>query len=309
MVWGLLHGAPMFYLRFVLAVVAFFPLVFLLSCSSDKVEEMQAPLNDVSKWGVQLQDIEVKKIHQSDLDLVVIDYSKDGTALGRFSRYEVAKAKQKPDGSRRLVLAYLSIGEAEDYRDYWKESWQADPPDWLGDENPNWPGNYTVKFWQPEWQGLIMAYLKHIISAGYDGVYLDGVDVFQRYKERMDAQENMVEFVGKISRLAKAQAPGFIVVSQNGEELLKYPEYRGEIDGISKEDLLYGAYEDGTRNGSQLIDWSWGFLKEGRDDGLSVFVIEYLEEADKRQRARQELDELGVISLFTRRPLDTLIAF
>ncbi|MGH0001490.1 MJ1477/TM1410 family putative glycoside hydrolase [Pseudovibrio ascidiaceicola] len=299
----------MFYLRFVLAVVALSPALLLLSCSSDKVEEMQAPLNDVSRWGVQLQDIEIKKIHRSDLDLVVIDYSKDGTAQGRFSSYEIAKAKEKPDGSRRRVLAYLSIGEAEDYRDYWKDAWQENPPEWLGDENPNWPGNYTVKFWQSEWQGLIMAYLKHIISAGYDGVYLDGVDVFQRYDERDLAQARMAKFVGKVSRLAKAQEPGFIIVAQNGEELLRFPEYRDEIDGISKEDLLYGAYKDGARNSPQLIDWSWGFLAEARRDGLSVFVIEYLEDGGKRKRAREELDELGVISLFTRRPLDTLVAF
>ena len=36
---------------------------------------------------------------------------------------DLARLRVKPDGSRRVVLSYLSIGEAENYRYYWNKSW------------------------------------------------------------------------------------------------------------------------------------------------------------------------------------------
>ena len=41
----------------------------------------------------------------------MIDYSGED---GPFSPAQVERMKQKPDGSRRIVLSYMSIGEAED---------------------------------------------------------------------------------------------------------------------------------------------------------------------------------------------------
>jgi endo-alpha-1,4-polygalactosaminidase (GH114 family) len=49
-----------------------------------------------------------------------------------------------------LVIAYMSIGEAEDYRYYWKEEWKNNPPEWLGEET-----------------------IRRIVDAGFDGAYLN----------------------------------------------------------------------------------------------------------------------------------------
>ena len=56
----------------------------------------------------------------------------------RYSDSDVARLRKKPDGKPRLVLAYLSVGEAEDYRAYWKKGWKEKPPAWLGPESPVW---------------------------------------------------------------------------------------------------------------------------------------------------------------------------
>ena len=42
------------------------------------------------------------------------------------------------------MFAYLSLGEAEDYRFYWQPSWNSRKPAWLHGENPGWRGNYLV---------------------------------------------------------------------------------------------------------------------------------------------------------------------
>ncbi len=81
----------------------------------------------------------------------------------------------------------MSIGEAEDYRYYWQTSWSTTKPAWLDAENPEWKGNYKVKYWYSDWQKLIYgndsSYTKKILNAGFDGVYLDIIDAFEYYEK------------------------------------------------------------------------------------------------------------------------------
>ncbi|MFQ5795846.1 MAG: endo alpha-1,4 polygalactosaminidase [Candidatus Bipolaricaulia bacterium] len=98
----------------------------------------------------------------------------------------MASLKTKANGGSRLVIAYMSIGEAEDYRYYWQAEWKPNPPSWLAEENPDWPGNYKVRYWDRNWQNVIYesndSYLKKILDAGFDGVYLDIIDAFEYFE-------------------------------------------------------------------------------------------------------------------------------
>ena len=80
----------------------------------------------------------------------------------------------------------MSIGEAEDYRDYWELGWGAGNPDWIQDENADFPGNFKVQYWRSEWQEILLdgpnAYLNRITAAGFDGVYLDLIDAFEFFE-------------------------------------------------------------------------------------------------------------------------------
>ena len=51
----------------------------------------------------------------------------------------------KEGGGSLLVIAYMSIGEAENYRYYWQEEWEGNPPSWLAEKNPDFPDNYKVR--------------------------------------------------------------------------------------------------------------------------------------------------------------------
>ncbi|MFV8358526.1 endo alpha-1,4 polygalactosaminidase, partial [Flavobacterium sp. XS1P32] len=78
-------------------------------------------------------------------------------------------------------------GEAENYRYYWQPSWNTNKPSWLDTQNPNWAGNYKVKYWNKEWQNIIYdnnnSYVKKIIDSNFDGVYLDIIDAFEYYEQ------------------------------------------------------------------------------------------------------------------------------
>ncbi len=120
----------------------------------------------------------------TNFDLIIIDlFDRDGVA---FTKDDIAILKTKADGGKRLVIAYMSIGEAEDYRYYWDESWKEEPPSWLEKENSAWAGNYKVRYWDRAWQKIIFkgegSYLSRIMAAGFDGVYLDIIDAFEYFE-------------------------------------------------------------------------------------------------------------------------------
>ena len=126
----------------------------------------------------------INAITATNYDLLVMDlYFRNRT---EFTISEINQIRNKANGGKRLVFSYVSIGEAEDYRYYWQLNWNTTPPNWLDAENPNWPGNYKVRYWETEWQQIIYgndtSYMKKIINAGFDGVYLDLVDAFWFYE-------------------------------------------------------------------------------------------------------------------------------
>jgi cysteinyl-tRNA synthetase len=247
----------------------------------------------VKSWHYQLQDINPGAIAGLSADMVVIDHGTDG---GPFTKADVERMQRKPDGSRRIVLAYMSIGEAENYRWYWPQRSSA----WLGAENREWRGNYAVRFWHPDWQAIIFDYTDKIIAAGFDGVYLDKVDQF----EDLGHQDEMVAFVERISQRAKSQRPEFLVVSQNGDALIPDPKFRRAIDAFAREDLLYGENSDGARNDADSIRESVRRLKMLAAEGKPVFVVEYPRNADQAQKAVREIGEHNFIGLIAKRALD-----
>ena len=74
-----------------------------------------------------------------------------------------------------MVIVYLSIGEAEDYRFYRNKK----KPNWIVKENENWEG----KYWSPEWKSIIKEYQKKLDEIGVDGYLLDTVDTYQYFEE------------------------------------------------------------------------------------------------------------------------------
>jgi cysteinyl-tRNA synthetase len=256
-------------------------------------------LKDVKTWGYQLQNIRPKKIAASPYDLVVIDYASDD---GPFTPAQVAEMKKKPDGSRRLVIAYMSIGEAETYRPYWNKAWKKEPPPWLGKENREWRGNYGVKFWEPGWQAVIFDYADKIVAAGFDGVYLDKVDEF----EDLGHPDEMVEFVGRIAARVKAKNPSFLVISQNGDGLLPKKKFRDVIDAFAREDLFFGEDDDGKPNQPGSIKESIVQLQTFAGENKPVFVVEYPRNKKQATQARTDIAALGFIGHTACRDLEKL---
>ncbi len=327
-----------------LFAIAYFGSVPLASAAEKSVLGKMT-LKAVDSWGYQLQNVKSRLVAKDKFDVLVVDYSRDGSEARAFSREAVTRMRHRGNEPERIVLAYLSIGEAEAYRYYWQPAWtstvdhgpvprgfQGAPdgklivakdskvplaevtsaaPSWLAAENPAWRGNHLVRYWDPGWQNIIFgspsAYLDKIIDAGFDGVYLDKIDSNDDWQAtRPTAERDMVVFVTTLAAYARARHPGFLIVPQNAEELLKHKDYLKTIDAIAKEDLLYGGGQrkDGEANPKAEIKLSKKHLDLARKAGRKVFVVEYLSELTAIVRANKELTTYGYVPFFARRALD-----
>ncbi len=242
-----------------------------------------------------------------------------------FSAIDVSRLKEK----HGTVLAYVSIGEAEDFRGYFKAEWKKTPPAWLGKANPDWEGAVKVRYWDPDWQAIVLSAIRQAAESGFDGAYLDIVDGYEYWSdsengevevlEKDDAALKMIAFIKEIRSEAKAINPGFLIFPQNAPELVPYPGYLEAIDGIGKEDTWYEGYSEIISPGSKSkplpqedTDTVVNFLRQIKDAGKTALVVDYFDPSqveyarDFEQKARQD----GFIPYAAdRRALDSVSTF
>jgi len=122
----------------------------------------------------------LNKLRATNFDVLILDFAfnDDSEPL---TAADVQSLKTKANGGKRIVLAYMSIAQAEDYRFYWKRSWLNNPPAWLVTSiDPDWEGDYNVRYWMSDWKNIIYgndaSYTKKLLNAGFDGAYLDLYD-------------------------------------------------------------------------------------------------------------------------------------
>ena len=239
---------------------------------------LRADLSGIQKWAIQLQGADFQEIIDSDYDLVVIDYSSDGTANGEYSAAQI----QSLQDAGKTVLAYIPIGEASDFRFYWQSNWKTGNPSFIGPANPNWPGAYRAKYWKKSWwDQVIRPYLDRILDAGFDGVWMDGIDSYWFwYTEGHNLQrrsDNMCKLVRRIANHARDRAgDDFILCPNNGPGLINEAStkwrnrYLADIDAVGHESLYYNVWS--------AADQAWRLWLLGQFDaaGVRILDIEYI---------------------------------
>lgn len=280
-------------------------------------------INAVRSWGYQLAALSLSRAEAAPYGLLVVDATTGLDTGAPFTREQVERLKRAPDGSRRLVISYLSIGEAEDYRaDYFSpEYMEEDAPDWLMKENPQWKGNRVIRFCHQGWQKTILgdedgrnvysgdapSPLYKLLELGFDGVYLDRVDVYSEIaKECPDGAARMVEFVERLAAHARKKDPTFLVVLQNAEELVANPKMLETIDAIAKESLFYGGDMSQNRNSASDIESTLQYLRRARRAGRAVFVVDYVNDRAHNGDAVRRIAAEGFVPYIGPRNLASL---
>jgi cysteinyl-tRNA synthetase, unknown class len=116
----------------------------------------------------------------------------------------------------------------------------------------------------------------------------------------------MVTFIARLAEHARSKNPEFLVVMQNAEELLEDPPVLEAIDGIAKEDLLYGVRRAQEPNKPGDVTWSIELLQTAQQAGRKVLVVEYLKDSEKMMAAAERTREEGFVPYFAPRQLQCL---
>jgi len=238
------------------------------------------PLSQVKSWGYWLQAPKIEAICNSPYHLIVIDYSSDGTDLNAFTSAHLEKLHR----ANKHVLCYFSIGEAESYRFYWKNTWKTGKPIFLGKENKDWPGNYKVKYWDHQWWKLALRpYLNRILSAGFDGVYLDIIDAYYYWSQHdyplQECANQMIDLVAMIrSYVTKKGRSDFTICPQNALGIVwdasatAKQKYLKVIDAIGVESLFYNFWS--TEDQVYRLECLHVF----HNAKIRIFNVEYIKE-------------------------------
>jgi cysteinyl-tRNA synthetase len=221
----------------------------------------------IDSWMYQIQGLDemssIDALGKTAYDMCVVEPGfnfKDGVYD---TAYLVSRLRKKPDNGRRLLVAYIDIGQAEDYRSYWKDDWvaptetQAGIPDFMITVDPDgWSGNYPVIYWNTAWQDIWLGkngIIKQIANYGFDGVYLDWIEAYDEPKvieaaeeQGIDPKQAMMDFIARIRATGKQINPNFVVIAQNASYLLDAdPSYYSSIiDAIATEDTWFYGQAD-----------------------------------------------------------------
>ena len=279
-----------------------------VSLGSGRVAE--APdLSAVNDFLYQLQNLDLIAIGETAYDLIVTDYAAEGGDDTAFTAAEIAALKSSP-GGEKIVLAYMSIGEAEEYRFYWQDDWESGNPTWLDIENPDWEGNYQVRYWDPGWQAIILNYTDRLLEAGFDGAYLDIIDAYEYYTDlgRSTAAQEMAAFVAAIRAHARSRDPDFCIFPQNAAQLAEaVPTYLDSVDGIGQEDIYYGYEGEDVMTPPAVSAELESTLDLFKNAGKLVLTVDYATTPSHVDDAYTRSQAKGYVPLVTVRDLDQLI--
>ncbi|WP_319778972.1 MJ1477/TM1410 family putative glycoside hydrolase [Maridesulfovibrio sp.] len=247
------------------------------------------PHNTINNWAYQLQGPSVATLAESPYDLLVIDYSKDSSDKNRFSAKDISILHK----FKKTVLCYFSIGEAEDYRFYWQKEWAENTPRFLGPENPDWAGNYRVKYWREDWwENALRPYLDRILEAGFDGVYMDIIDGYWFWHEQgmevRDTADEMVKLIKRIADYCRQKAgKNFIICPQNGMGVFKdcSAEYKDvyfkTVNMVGLESLLFNYYSEADKN------YRLQLAKQLAEAGKTILDVEYIKQSQYADYLKQ----------------------
>jgi len=249
-----------------------------------------------SKFICVLQDVDYKMLTSTDFDIAIVD--PDDSKLTKKNILGL-------HSQDKALIAYLSIGEAENYRNYWQKDWKPGNPVFLDKENPSWKGNFKVKYWYSDWQKIVFDSLSKIIDKGYDGVYLDIVDAYDYFNDKgyTDSRLHMVNFVMAISKYAKNQNRDFLIVPQNSEELIVENGYLNAIDGVGRESLWFLC--DSLQDKDELAI-SLSYLNQIIEANKFVFAINYSQKEENIENFITQAQKYGFIPYIGPRELDSI---
>ena len=178
---------------------------------------------------------------------------------------------------RKTVIGYISLGEVENYREYYKE---VEKDGLLLDRNPNWPDSRYVDVRDPRWTRRVIEQLvPHLLHKGFQGIFLDTLDNPPDLERRNPQRfKGMTEAAANLVKAIRRHYPRIYIMMNRGYEIL--PAVEGEIDAALGESIFTDV--DSVKKTYRLTDpklyrqqVEWLQAAKRRQPKLKVYTLDY----------------------------------
>jgi cysteinyl-tRNA synthetase len=303
-------------------------------------------LDQVRHWAYNIQDVNTRRQEQalvgSHFDMYVLEPVVTEAGEQDFDIAGLIQAIRNhcvaEHGFDPIILAYVDIGQAENWRWYCDGGCEIGDPDWIVANDPDgWDDNFPVQFWRNEWKNIVIyghqgrSHVEESLKAGFDGIYLDWVEAFSDENVTGSAPggmaftaREMLRFIEEIARYARHDSaranPDYLIVAQNAPDLFPIDpnRYVAVVDALAEEAVWFdgtGGFDNwGDKKGynkkTSKIYPGWSrevldLLPQIRQH-MPVFVAEYAQKGKARKVYRKLAPKYGFVPYCTRRSLSRL---
>lgn len=221
-------------------------------------------------WILFTNGSDISQLMSINSNIVVIDYSADGTEKKEFSYSDISLLKN----TGKKVFAYVNLGVAENWRFYWNNIKSIALLPLQG-----WEGEYYVKYWYKEWYDTMRNYLNRIKKSGFDGVMFDWANVYKH--ETLQRITGKSEKVLKIAmfeliNILTRDFNDFQFALVNGEEILNdYPTLVDRVKYVVVESLFFNRFKPNTS--SDDFQQRIKILTNVQKMGVTILSVEYID--------------------------------
>ena len=185
------------------------------------------------------------------------------------------------------VIAYLSIGEVDKERDYFKDCQSI-----IIGKNPNWD-SYYVDVSSSVWKNIILKEVDKFINMGFDGIFLDTID--------SAIHTNQKEDVIRLIKDIRERYPNIIIIQNRGFEVVdKTAPY---IDGVLFED--FSTYYDFKEKKAKFwdeesLEWTDMQAERLKKLDIAVLTLDYVNDDKMAKKCIERAKKYGFIPMVTK---------
>jgi uncharacterized protein (TIGR01370 family) len=212
---------------------------------------------------------------------------------------------------KKTVIGYISLGEVENYRDYYKA---VEAEGILYEKNPNWPDSRYVDVRDARWtRRVVEDLIPRLLHKGFQGIFIDTLDNPADLERRDPVKfKGMTQAAANLVKAIRRHYPRMHIMLNRSYEIL--PAVEGLIDSVLGESVFTEIdFEKKTyrladqKTYQQQVKW----LKEAkaRRPKLKVYTLDYWPPTDTAGVARiyAEQRKNGFIPYVSIKELDRVL--
>lgn len=97
----------------------------------------------------------------------------------------------------KKLIARINVSHIDPSSPHWDTEWEIRTPDWFQNK---------IQFWHPDWKALILARVEALVSLGFDGIAIEGLEAYKDWPvtaARRPLDSLMRELVRAMSKRAR----------------------------------------------------------------------------------------------------------